>query len=83
MSQSLLTKIISKTKGQNYDVTHHFSAGDTILIIFNKAMALIKGTLFVKPFLKSSKGFVFKEKAMKAMGNNNNFASFLIILSFH
>lgn len=65
MSQSLLTKIISKTKGQNYDVTHHFSAGDTILIIFNKAMALIKGTLFVKPFLKSSKGFVFKEKGAK------------------
>lgn len=65
MSQSLLTKIISKTKGQNYDVIHHFSARDTMLIIFNKSMALIKGTLFVKPFLKSSKGFVFKEKGAK------------------
>ena len=65
MSQSLLTKIISKTKGQNYDVTHHFSTGDTILIIFNKSMALIKGALFLKPFLKSSKGFVFKEKGAK------------------
>jgi len=65
MSQRLLTKIISKTKGQNYDVTHDFSTRDTILIIFNKSMALIKGTLFVKPFLKSSKGFVFKEKGAK------------------
>ena len=65
MSQRLITKIISKTKGQNYDVTHDFSTRDTILIIFNKSMALIKGTLFVKPFLKSSKGFVFKEKGAK------------------
>lgn len=65
MSQSLITKIISKIKGQTYDVTHRLSTHDTILIIFSKFIALLKGTIFLKPFLKASKGFVFKEKGAK------------------
>ena len=66
MSQKkLLTEIISKIKGQNYDVNQNFTTWDTVLILYRKSIALLKGMLFVKPFLKSSKGFVFKENRAK------------------
>lgn len=70
MSRNLLTKIISKIKGENYDVNQSFSIWDTILILYNKLMALVKGMIFIKPFLKASNGLIFKEKGAKISFKN-------------
>src|SRR5690606_31169622 len=70
MSKGLLTKIISKIKGEKYDVNQSFSTCDTILILSKKSFALVKGMIFIKPFLKSSGGFIFKEKGAKISFKN-------------
>jgi acetyltransferase-like isoleucine patch superfamily enzyme len=65
MSNRLLTKIISKIKGKNYEVSYDFSFIDLAIIFLSKFFSLIKGTIFLKFFLKSSNGLVFVEKGAK------------------
>lgn len=65
MSQKLLTRIISKVKGENYEVNSNLSTRDIILVLSEKALSLLNGMILIKPYLKSSKGMVFKEKGAK------------------
>lgn len=63
--QGLLSKLITKVKGKNYNVNQDFKKGEIVLILYFKFMALIRGFLFLKPFLKSSKGLIFKEPGVR------------------
>lgn len=64
MFKFILSKIISKVKKESYSIDYSFGFFDLLTILTNKGFAVISGT-FLKPFLESSKGFVFKEKGAK------------------
>lgn len=65
MSRTFLSKLISNTKGQKYSVSQDLSTWDIFVILYTKAISLARGMIFIKPFLKSSRGLVFKENGAK------------------
>lgn len=60
-----LQKIVSKVKGESYQVSYQFSVREMVIIFFERLVSLIRGTLFVKPFLRRSKGFVFMQRGVQ------------------
>jgi len=63
--QGLLSKLITKVKGESYSVNQDFKKREVVLILYLKLIALIRGFFCLKPFIKSSKGMIFKESGVK------------------
>jgi acetyltransferase-like isoleucine patch superfamily enzyme len=61
----LIEFLVSKLKGQEYKVSYPFSYKELLSILSSKVFAMLRGLIFIKPFLKTSKGLVFCEKGSK------------------
>ncbi len=56
---------LSKVKKEKHVLSYQFSFRELFAIMFDKGFSILRGYLFIKPFLKQSKGFVFAEKGAK------------------
>jgi len=61
----IIEKLFTKVKKEKVTISYPFSLKELMTIINEKGWSLIRGVLFIKPFLKKSKGFVFAEKGAK------------------
>lgn len=57
--------IISKIKKTDYKLQYKFTFSDLFRIVIPKGFALLRGALFIKPFIKKSQGFIFAETGAK------------------
>ena len=64
-SNRIIEKLFSKVKKEDAEFDYQFSFREFSTILFEKGYAAIRGLLFVKPFLKKSKGIVFAAKGSK------------------
>jgi acetyltransferase-like isoleucine patch superfamily enzyme len=64
-NKSLLEKLFSKVKKENVEITYPFTIRELFSILWEKGWAVFRGTLCLKPFLKESKGIIFKGKNVK------------------
>ncbi len=53
--------LLSKVKKEKHVLSYPFSLRELFSILTSKGFSVIRGTLFIKPFLKSTKGIVFAE----------------------
>lgn len=58
----LIEFLISKLKEEEYKVAYPFNFRELFTILGSKSIALMRGILFIKPFLHSSKGLIFAAK---------------------
>jgi acetyltransferase-like isoleucine patch superfamily enzyme len=56
---------LSKIKKEKHTLSYPFSIREFFTIMVSKGFSIIRGTLFIKPFLKKSKGIVFAESGAK------------------
>jgi len=61
----IIEKLFSKIKKENTEFEYKFNFREFSTIIFEKGFAVLRGLLFVKPFLKKSKGLVFASRGSK------------------
>ncbi|NER18911.1 acyltransferase [Spongiivirga citrea] len=81
----MLGKLISRLKKEDYTITYDFSARETIRILFDKAIQILRG--FVKVKIKAStKGLVFAAKGANVIfsgkvsfGRNLNMGRYSLI----
>ena len=62
---SIIEKLFSKVKKEDVGFEYKFSFREFSTILLGKGFAAIRGFLFVKPFLKRSKGIIFAAKGSK------------------
>ena len=58
--------LISKIKGEKHIIEYPFNFRELLTIIGSKSIAVLRGFIFIKPFI-SSKGIVFAEKGAKVL----------------
>ncbi len=58
--------LISKIKGEKHIIEYPFNFRELLTIISSKSIAVLRGFIFIKPFI-SSKGIVFAEKGAKVL----------------
>jgi len=58
--------LISKVKGEKHTISYPFNFRELFTIISSKFFAVLRGFIFIKPFIKS-KGIVFAEKGASVM----------------
>jgi len=63
----LIEFLVSRLKGQEYKVSYPFSYRELLSILFSKLFAILRGLIFIKLFLNTSKGLLFAEKGSKIM----------------
>lgn len=56
---------LSKVKKEKHTLSYPFSFRELLTVMFDKGLSAMRGTLLVKPFLKSSKGIIFAERGAK------------------
>tara|TARA_R110002050_G_scaffold300444_1_gene469820 strand:+ start:3808 stop:4515 length:708 start_codon:yes stop_codon:yes gene_type:complete len=56
---------LSKIKKEKHTLSYPFSLREFLSIMISKGFAVFRGILFVKPYLKSSKGIIFAESGAK------------------
>lgn len=61
----IIEYLLSKVKKETHTLAYPFSFRELFTIMNDKGFSVIRGTLFVKPFLKNSKGIIFAEKGAK------------------
>lgn len=61
----IIEKLFSKVKKEKVTISYPFTFKELLTILNEKGWALVRGLLFVKPFLKENKGFVFVGKGAK------------------
>ena len=61
----IIGKLISTIKKEEYTVEYLFSSKEFITVLLERLIAALRGTLFVKIYLKESKGIVFAERGAK------------------
>lgn len=61
----IIETLFSKVKKEDTKFEYEFSFCELSTILFGKGYAALRGYLFVKPFLKKSKGIVFAAKGAK------------------
>ena len=67
----MIEKIIQKLKGNpNYRFENSYTTLDLLIILSDRALELIRGILFIKCFLKNSKGLIFIGKAVRVRHGN-------------
>lgn len=64
-TSKIFEKIISHLKKDTYKVEYNFSLKEFLSISFERFCSIIRGSLFIKPFLKKSKGIVFAERGVR------------------
>jgi len=64
-SNKIIEKLFSKVKKEDADFEYKFNFREFLTILFGKGFAVLRGFLFVKPFLKKSKGIIFAAKGSK------------------
>jgi len=64
-SNKIIEKLFSKVKNEDADFEYKFNLRELVTILFGKGFAALRGFLFVKPFLKKSKGIIFAAKGSK------------------
>lgn len=57
--------LLSKVKKEKHVLSYPFSFRELFTIIGDKGFSALRGILFVKPFLKKSKGIIFAERGAK------------------
>ncbi|GAB6077205.1 hypothetical protein JCM12825_20830 [Desulfurobacterium crinifex] len=62
----LVERVIRKIKNEEYNIEYPFSLREFVEIGTRKFFALLRGMLFIKPFI-NSKGLVFAERGAKVM----------------
>jgi bifunctional N-acetylglucosamine-1-phosphate-uridyltransferase/glucosamine-1-phosphate-acetyltransferase GlmU-like protein len=58
----VIEKIVTNIKKEEYRVDYPYNGRELAAILFNRSLALLRGTMVIKPFLGFSKGLVFAEK---------------------
>ncbi len=58
--------LISKVKREKYTIDYPFNSRELLTIIGSKFIALLRGFIFIKPFI-TSRGIVFAEKGAKVL----------------
>lgn len=82
-THKILEKLFSKVKKEKVNISYPFSLRELFTILNEKGWALIRGVLFVKPFLKKSKGIIFSGKGSKIQfGHKIKVGSGLNIMDF-
>jgi acetyltransferase-like isoleucine patch superfamily enzyme len=56
---------LSKVKKEKHVLSYPFSFRELFTILSDKGFSVIRGMLFIKPFLKQSKGVIFAERGAK------------------
>jgi acetyltransferase-like isoleucine patch superfamily enzyme len=56
---------LTKVKKEKHILSYPFTFRELFTIMGNRGFSVIRGSLFLKPFLKQSKGIVFAEKGAK------------------
>jgi len=64
-THKIIENLFSKVKKEKVEIKYAFSFREFLTILFEKGFAVIRGFLFVKPFLKKSKGILFASKGSK------------------
>ncbi len=67
-----LEYIISKVKGERYQVSYPFTFYELYIIVLDKLFLVLRGVIFIKPFIRS-KGLVFADRGARvAFGKKKN-----------
>jgi acetyltransferase-like isoleucine patch superfamily enzyme len=66
-----LELLISRIKHEEYRLEYDFSVFELGFILFSKMICVLRGLLFIKPFLHKSKGLIFAGKGAKVLFPNN------------
>ncbi|MDG5491114.1 DapH/DapD/GlmU-related protein [Psychroserpens sp. SPM9] len=61
----IIEYFLSKVKKEKHVLSYPFSFKELFTILGDKGFSVIRGMLFIKPFLKQSKGVIFAEKGAK------------------
>jgi len=61
----IIEKLFLKVKKEDAEFEYKFNFREFSTILFEKGFAAIRGFLFIKPFLKKSKGIIFAAKGSK------------------
>lgn len=61
---------LSKIKKEKHTLSYPFSLREFLSIMISKGISAFRGIIFIKPFLKSSKGIVFAESGAKIQFGN-------------
>lgn len=61
----IIEYFLSKVKKEKHVLSYKFTFRELFTIMIDKGFSIIRGYLFIKPFLKQSKGFVFAERGSK------------------
>jgi acetyltransferase-like isoleucine patch superfamily enzyme len=64
-SNKIIEKLFSKVKNEDTKFEYEFSFREFSTILLEKGFAAIRGLLFIKPFLKKSKGIIFAARGSK------------------
>lgn len=64
-SYKIIEYFLSKVKKEEHKLSYQFTFRELMSIMWNKGFSLIRGLLFIKPFLKKSRGVIFAEKGAK------------------
>jgi acetyltransferase-like isoleucine patch superfamily enzyme len=64
-AHKIIEKLFTRVKKEEVTISYPFSLKELLVIINEKGWSLVRGFLFVKPFLKKSKGFIFSGKGAK------------------
>jgi len=64
-SNRIIEKLFSKVKKEDAEFEYKFNFRESLAILFEKGFSAIRGLLFVKPFLKKSKGIIFASRGSK------------------
>ncbi len=61
----IIEYFLSKVKKEKHTLSYPFSFRELLTIMGDKGFSVIRGFLFIKPFLKKSNGLIFAEKGAK------------------
>ncbi len=64
-THKIIEKLFSKIKKEEVKIEYAFNFREFLTILFERGFAALRGLIFVKPFLKKSKGLIFASKGSK------------------
>ena len=64
-TNKIIEKLFSKIKKEEVKIEYAFNFREFLTILFERGFAALRGLIFVKPFLKKSKGLIFASKGSK------------------
>lgn len=64
-THKVLEKLFTKVKKEKVIISYPFTLKELFIILFDKGFSVLRGTLFLKPFLGKSSGLIFMGKGAK------------------